>query len=50
MIICGTGHRPNKLGGYGMAAGVKLFNLAYDKDNNEISRTETTWNVRVVYD
>lgn len=30
MIICGTGHRPNKLGGYGMAAGVKLFNLAYD--------------------
>ena len=30
MIICGTGHRPDKLGGYGMAAGVKLVNLAVD--------------------
>lgn len=28
MIICGTGHRPNKLGGYGIAAQVKLLNLA----------------------
>lgn len=30
MIICGTGHRPNKLGGYGMAADVRLVNLAED--------------------
>lgn len=30
MIICGTGHRPDKLGGYGTAAGVRLVNLAED--------------------
>ena len=30
MIVSGTGHRPNKLGGYGMPATVKLVNLARD--------------------
>lgn len=28
MIICGTGHRPNKLGGYGNEARIKLVNIA----------------------
>lgn len=28
MIICGTGHRPNKLGGYGEAAHEKLVRVA----------------------
>lgn len=30
MIICGTGHRPDKLGGYGEQAFSKLFYLASD--------------------
>jgi uncharacterized phage-like protein YoqJ len=30
MIICGTGHRPDKLGGYGIAAHVRLIALAKD--------------------
>lgn len=30
MIICGTGHRPPKLGGYGDDVLKKLFNLAKD--------------------
>lgn len=30
MIICGTGHRPNKLGGYGAAASDRLMLLARD--------------------
>ena len=29
MIICGTGHRPNKLGGYKKEVERKLYNLAY---------------------
>lgn len=29
MIICGTGHRPNKLGGYTKAVENKLYKLAY---------------------
>lgn len=29
MIICGTGHRPNKLGGYGEAAHSKVLETAY---------------------
>lgn len=28
MIIAGTGHRPNKLGGYGQAATFRLYNTA----------------------
>ena len=30
MIICGTGHRPNKLGGYTQAAQLKLYNVAVE--------------------
>lgn len=30
MIICGTGHRPNKLGGYTMAVENKQIKIAYD--------------------
>lgn len=30
MIVAGTGHRPNKLGGYGMPATVRLVDLARD--------------------
>lgn len=30
MIICGTGHRPNKLGGYDEETSVHLHNLAFD--------------------
>lgn len=30
MIICGTGHRPDKLGGYSQEAGERLWMLAYD--------------------
>ncbi len=30
MIICGTGHRPNKIGGYGDAAHKKLIRVAED--------------------
>lgn len=30
MIICGTGHRPEKLGGHGSATYSKLFTLAHD--------------------
>lgn len=30
MIICGTGHRPDKLGGYGPEATIKLIDLAKD--------------------
>ena len=29
MVLCGTGHRPDKLGGYGPVAKQKLFDLAY---------------------
>ena len=30
MIICGTGHRPNKLGGYGIETTNKLIQIASD--------------------
>lgn len=30
MIICATGHRPNKLGGYGRDVYARLVKLAYD--------------------
>jgi len=30
MIICGTGHRPNKLGGYGIETANKLIQIASD--------------------
>lgn len=30
MIVCGTGHRPNKVGGYGPAAHIRLVKLAKD--------------------
>lgn len=31
VVIAGTGHRPNKLGGYGQATSDRLYALAYDE-------------------
>lgn len=50
MIVAGTGHRPNKLGGYGLDAKLKLVGLANDwleanKPTKVISGMALGWDV-----
>lgn len=44
ITICGTGHRPDKLGGYGEEAGARLYGLAYGQLDAmlSVSREEIT--------
>lgn len=40
MIVCGTGHRPTKLGGYGNDVADKLYDVAYDWLSDRVNDIE----------
>ena len=54
MIICGTGHRPNKVGGYSLEAGARLFKIArywlsQNKPDKVISGMAMGWDMALAH-